>query len=132
MICSDCTANNITFGASGTYPNGFHPVKNNPSKSFKGTEKAYTRTQRPPVYYPIDFGLSCQHRSKKRCNPFQTAILILPLPFSMLMNLRSTLKPMGLVTRADKLIEVVEVLFGDHQSIMRSHDRTLAEGRILW
>ncbi|SRR6266446_278930 len=152
MICSDCTANNITFGASGTYPNGFHPVKNNRSKSFKGTEKAYTRTQRPPVYYPIDFGLSRQyisrdvtdeplrggdksapeHRSKKRCNPFQTAILILPLPFSMLMNLRSTLKPMGLVTRADKLIEVVEVLFGDHQSIMRSHDRTLAEGRILW
>jgi hypothetical protein len=82
------------FGASGMYPNGFHPMKNNRNKNFKGTAKAYTRTQRPPVYYLIDFGLSRQyisldvtdeplrggdksapeHRSKRRCNPFQTDI----------------------------------------------------------
>src|SRR6266404_6644987 len=94
MICSDCTANNIMFGASGMYPNGFHPVKNNRNRNFKGTAKAYTRTQRPPVYYLIDFGLSRQyisrdamdeplrggdksapeHQLKKRCNPFQTDI----------------------------------------------------------
>jgi len=49
----------------------------------------------------------------------------------MFMNLRSTLKPMGLVKRADKQMQDAEVLFGDHQSNMRSHDRTLAEGRIL-
>ncbi|KAF8494172.1 hypothetical protein F5888DRAFT_1719176 [Russula emetica] len=90
----DCTANNIMLGASGMYPNGFHPTKNNRNKNFKGTAKAYTRTQRPPVYYLIDFGLSRQyisrdvtdeplrggdksapeHRSKRRCNPFQTDI----------------------------------------------------------
>ncbi|KAI0274565.1 hypothetical protein BGY98DRAFT_1098863 [Russula aff. rugulosa BPL654] len=90
----DCTANNIMFGASGMYPNGFHPMKNNRNKNFKGTAKAYTRTQRPPVYHFIDFGLSRQyisrdvtdeplrggdksapeHRSKRRCNPFQTDI----------------------------------------------------------
>src|SRR6266849_4459527 len=72
MICSDCTANNI----------------------FKRNAMGHTRTQRPPVYYLIDFGLSrryisrdvtdeplCggdksapEHRSKRRCNPFQTDI----------------------------------------------------------
>ncbi|KAI0274583.1 hypothetical protein BGY98DRAFT_1188455 [Russula aff. rugulosa BPL654] len=90
----DCTANNIMFGASGMYPNGFHPTKNNRNKNFKDTAKAYTRTLRPPIYYLIDFGLSRhyisrdvtdeplrggdksapEHRSKRRCNPFQTDI----------------------------------------------------------
>ena len=94
MISSDCTANNIMFGASGMYPNGFHPVENNRNKNFKGTAKAYTRTQRSLFYYLIDFGLSRyyisrdvtdeslrggdksapEHRSKGRCNPFQTDI----------------------------------------------------------
>jgi hypothetical protein len=83
------------FGASGMYPNGFHPVKINRNKNFKGKAKAYTRTQRPPFYYLVNFDLSCQydsrdvtdeprrpggdtsapeHRSKRRCNPFQTDI----------------------------------------------------------
>jgi hypothetical protein len=82
------------FGASGMYPNGFHPMKNNRNKNFKDTAKSYTRTQRPPIYYLIDFGLSRhyisrdvtdeplrggdksapEHRSKRRCNPFQTDI----------------------------------------------------------
>jgi hypothetical protein len=76
------------------YPNGFHPVKIDRNRNFKGAAKAYTRTQRPPVYYFIDFGLSRQyssrhvldepirggdktapeHRLKKRCNPFSTDI----------------------------------------------------------
>jgi hypothetical protein len=82
------------FGASKMYPNGFHPVKINRNRNFKGTARAYTRIQRPPVYYLIDFGLSHQytsrdatdvplrcgdmsapeHRSNSRCNPFQTDI----------------------------------------------------------
>jgi len=90
----DCTANNIMFDASGMYPNGFHPTKIDRTRDFKGTAKAYTRTQCPPVYYFIDFGLSRQypsrdvmdeplrggdrsapeHRSQRRCNPFQTDI----------------------------------------------------------
>jgi hypothetical protein len=76
------------------YPNGFHPIKNNRSRNFEGAAKVYTRTQRPPVYYLIDFGLSRhyisrdetdeplrggdksapEHRSRRRCNPFQTDI----------------------------------------------------------
>ncbi|KAH9971368.1 hypothetical protein BGW80DRAFT_1322100 [Lactifluus volemus] len=94
VICSDCTANNIMFDPSGMYPNGFHPIRTDRNRNFKGAAKAYTRTQRPPVYYFIDFGLSRQyasrsvmdsplrggdksapeHRSGMRCNPFHTDI----------------------------------------------------------
>ena len=76
------------FGASEMYPNGFRPV------NFKGTANAHTRTQCPLVYYLIGFGWSRQynsrdvtdeplrggdksapeHRSRGRCNPFQTDI----------------------------------------------------------
>jgi hypothetical protein len=82
------------FDASRMYPNGFHPVKIDRNKNFQGTAETYTRTQRPPIYYFIDFGLSRQyasrdaldepvrggdksapeHRSRRRCNPFQTDI----------------------------------------------------------
>ena len=82
------------FSASRMYPNGFHPIKLDRNRNFKGAAKAYTRTQRPPIYYFIDFGLSRQytsrnvtdeplrggdktapeHRSKRRCNPFLTDI----------------------------------------------------------
>ena len=82
------------FSASRMYPNGFHPIKLRRNRNFKGAAKAYTRTQRPPIYYFIDFGLSRryssrnvtdeplrggdktapEHRSKKRCNPFLTDI----------------------------------------------------------
>ena len=82
------------FGASRMYPNGFHPVKINRNRNFKGSAKAYTRTQRPPVYYLINFSLSRQYASRDvtdgilrrgdrsapehqwigRCNPFQTDI----------------------------------------------------------
>ena len=80
--------------SSKMYPNGFHPAKIDRNRNFKGTAKAYTRTQRPPRYFLIDFGLSRQyvsrdamdeplpgedksapeHRSKRRCNPFHTDI----------------------------------------------------------
>ena len=82
------------YDASRMYPNGFHPVKLNRNKNFKGTAKAYTRTQRSPVYYLTDCSLSRQytsrdatddpwrrgdrsapeHRSKMRSDPFQTDI----------------------------------------------------------
>ena len=80
---------------SGMYPNGFHPVKIDRNRNFKGTAKAYTRTQRPPVYYLINFGLSRKYTSRDvmdeplrgedksapehrsgggHCNPFHTDI----------------------------------------------------------
>ncbi|KAI0296106.1 kinase-like domain-containing protein [Multifurca ochricompacta] len=90
----DCTANNIMFDPFGMYPNGFHPVKLDRNRNFKGKATTYTRTQRPPRYYFIDFGLSRrytsrsvtdnplrggdksapEHKSRKRCNPFHTDI----------------------------------------------------------
>ncbi|KAH9035411.1 kinase-like domain-containing protein [Lactarius hengduanensis] len=89
----DCTANNIMFDSSKMYPKGFHPVKIDRNRKFKGTAKAHTR-RRPPRYYFIDFGLSrlypsrdamdeplrCgdksapEHRSGQLCNPFHTDI----------------------------------------------------------
>jgi hypothetical protein len=79
---------------SGMYPNGFHPVKIDLKRNFKGRATAYTRTERPPRYVLIDFGLSRQyttrnalddplrggdksapeHQSNARCNPFHTDI----------------------------------------------------------
>jgi len=93
----DCTVNNLMFDPSGMYPQGFHPSKMRRSRDFKGRAKRYTRTQRPPRYYLIDFGLSRQylsrdvleeplrggdktapeHQDGRLCNPFQTDIYYL-------------------------------------------------------
>jgi hypothetical protein len=82
------------FDPSGMYPNGYHPDR---SLNFKGRAKRYTRTERPPRYYLIDFGLSRrytsrdaldeplrggdksapEHRVGRRCNPFRTDIYYL-------------------------------------------------------
>jgi hypothetical protein len=47
------------------YPNGFHPVKLDRNRNFKGKAASYTRTQRPPRYILIDFGLSRQYSSRE-------------------------------------------------------------------
>jgi len=93
----DCTVNNIMFDPSGMYPNGYHPVQVNRSLNFKGRAKCYSRTERPPRYYMIDFGLSRRYSSRnalddplrggdksapehghgERCNPFHTDIYYL-------------------------------------------------------
>ena len=49
---------------SGMYPDGFHPIKINRTKDFKGKAPRYDRTQRPPRYHLIDFGLSRQYSSR--------------------------------------------------------------------
>jgi hypothetical protein len=79
---------------SGMYLNGFHPVKIDRKRDLKGRATAYTRTERPPRYILIDFGLSRQyttrevldeplrggdksapeHQSQRLCNPFYTDI----------------------------------------------------------
>jgi hypothetical protein len=43
---------------SGMYPESFHPVAIDRSRDFLKKAKAYPRTQRPPRYLLIDFGLS--------------------------------------------------------------------------
>ncbi|KAI9451694.1 kinase-like domain-containing protein [Lactarius psammicola] len=90
----DCTVNNIMFDPSRMYPKGYHPTQINRSRDFKGRAKEYTRTDRPPRYYLIDFGLSRRYSSRnvvdepllggdrtapehlrgRRCNPFPTDI----------------------------------------------------------
>lgn len=40
------------------YPNMYHPTKRELNYNFKGKAKYYTRTERPPRYILIDFGLS--------------------------------------------------------------------------
>jgi hypothetical protein len=82
------------FDPSGMYPDGFHPVKIDRKRNFKGKASAYARTQRPARYVLIDFGLSRQyrtrevldsplrggdrsapeHQSQRPCNPFHTDI----------------------------------------------------------
>lgn len=52
------------FDSSGMYPNGFHPVKIDRKKNFKGKATAYTRTHCPPRYTLIDFGLSRQYSTR--------------------------------------------------------------------
>ena len=95
-VFRDCTAKNIMFDPSKMYPEGYHPTQIDRSQDFKSRAKRYTRTQRPPRYYLIDFGLSRQyptrkalvplrggdksapeHRNATRCNPFYTDIYYL-------------------------------------------------------
>lgn len=97
LFFRDCTENNIMLDPSGMYPDGFHPIQINRSRDFKGNAERYDRTQRPPRYYLIDFGLSRQyssrnalddplrggdksapeHQNRRRCNPFHTDIYYL-------------------------------------------------------
>jgi hypothetical protein len=85
------------FDPSEMYPDGFHPTKPDRTRDFKGKAKRYTRIQRPPFYYLIDFGLSRQYLSREEldeplrggdksapehqngtwCNPFRTDIYYL-------------------------------------------------------
>jgi hypothetical protein len=97
VLLRDCTTNNIMFDPSEMYPQGFHPTQMDRSRDFKGRAKRYTRTQRPPRYYLIDFGLSRryssrqafdaplrggdksapEHQNRAPCNPFYTDIYYL-------------------------------------------------------
>ncbi|KAJ7162164.1 hypothetical protein C8R46DRAFT_904157 [Mycena filopes] len=60
----DCTFNNIMMDASQMFPNGYHPIEINRNRNFSGKAKFYTRTQRPPRYYWIDFGLSRKYTTR--------------------------------------------------------------------
>jgi len=57
----DCSGPNCMMDASEMYPDRFHPHKQDFNLDFTGPAvQKYTRTQRPPKYYWIDFGLSLQ------------------------------------------------------------------------
>ncbi|KAI0040837.1 hypothetical protein FA95DRAFT_1502249, partial [Auriscalpium vulgare] len=54
----DCTFNNIMLDPSGMYPVPFHPREIDRRRDWKGKVPHHTRTQCPPRYFLIDFGLS--------------------------------------------------------------------------
>jgi len=63
----DVNANNIMMDASLMYPEGFHPhatpTYQELRPDLKGPAKSYSRTDRPPSYYWIDFGMSSKYES---------------------------------------------------------------------
>ncbi|KIJ18443.1 hypothetical protein PAXINDRAFT_97248 [Paxillus involutus ATCC 200175] len=54
----DCTSGNLMFDPRNLYPDSFHPMEISLKRDYTGPAKHLTRTQRPPKYYLIDFGLS--------------------------------------------------------------------------
>ncbi|KAF8442132.1 hypothetical protein L210DRAFT_3477777 [Boletus edulis BED1] len=93
----DCMNRNIMLDPINLYPHSFHPVETMLNKDCSGSAKHFTRTQRPPKYYFIDFGLSRRYdpsntnprdvpiwggdkevpefqNSNEPCNPFATDV----------------------------------------------------------
>lgn len=66
-LCSDCMAANIMMDGT-MYPDGWHPVELSQRRDFnpKLPLKAYSRLQRPPKYYLIDFGISRRYDADER------------------------------------------------------------------
>ncbi|KAJ7140484.1 hypothetical protein C8R43DRAFT_588230 [Mycena crocata] len=61
----DCTGHNLMMDGSKMFPNGFHPQAQKRKPDFySGRAKFYTRTQRPPKYYIIDFGFSRRYETR--------------------------------------------------------------------
>ena len=49
---------NVMLDPSYLYPESFHPMRIDINKECSGRAKHFTRTQKPPKYYFIDFGIS--------------------------------------------------------------------------
>jgi hypothetical protein len=56
------------------YPNGYHPVRIDRNRNFKGKAFHYTRTQRPPRYHLVDFGISRRYSPEQL--PVQEDIIL--------------------------------------------------------
>jgi hypothetical protein len=88
------------------FPRSWHPTEELMNRKYTGKAKYYTRTQRPPKYYLIDFGISRRYDAKDlpvlepqihgadrtvpefqdsfaRCDPFPTDIYYLGNVFRM-------------------------------------------------
>ncbi|KAG9318988.1 kinase-like domain-containing protein [Chiua virens] len=57
----DCMHRNIMLDPANLYPELFHPMEALLRMDYRGHAKHLTRTQRPPKYYLIDFGISRRH-----------------------------------------------------------------------
>ena len=60
--------------ASELYPQGYHPIDIDRSRDFKGKAKqSFTRSQKCPKYYLIDFGISAQYEDVDTARDFPIA-----------------------------------------------------------
>jgi hypothetical protein len=50
--------NNIMMDASSMYPEMYHPVRTELKKDFSGPAPYFSRTEKPPRYHIVDFGIS--------------------------------------------------------------------------
>jgi len=57
-IHRDCNRRNFMVDPSQIYPNGYHPQSIERARDRNSPARHLTRTQRPPKYYLIDFGIS--------------------------------------------------------------------------
>ncbi|KAG2353300.1 hypothetical protein BDR07DRAFT_1496542 [Suillus spraguei] len=69
----DCMWMNIMMDAKDLYAEPYHPVLSYMKRDFSGYVSHYTRTQRPPKYYFIDFGLSRRYDASEE-NPLEYPI----------------------------------------------------------
>ncbi|KAJ7081129.1 kinase-like domain-containing protein [Mycena belliarum] len=62
----DCNGLNIMMDGWHMFPDGFHPhiTKMSYTRDLSAKAKFYTRTQRPPKYFLIDFGLARRYKSR--------------------------------------------------------------------
>ncbi|KAF9230234.1 kinase-like domain-containing protein [Melanogaster broomeanus] len=69
----DCMNRNIMLDPSELYPDSFHPMEISLNRDYSGLAKHFTRTQRPPKYYFIDFGISRRY-DPSEANPREVPI----------------------------------------------------------
>ncbi|OCH83630.1 hypothetical protein OBBRIDRAFT_531020 [Obba rivulosa] len=56
-----CMSLNIMMDPEPMFPDMYHPIFTDRKRNFRGTAKQYSRTEKPPKYYLIDFGLSSKY-----------------------------------------------------------------------
>jgi hypothetical protein len=61
----DLRSLNIMMDARGMYPEGWHFTHLDYTEDFKPLNSIFTRTERPPKYYWIDFGVSATYDRSK-------------------------------------------------------------------
>ncbi|KAH7918651.1 hypothetical protein BV22DRAFT_1041582 [Leucogyrophana mollusca] len=70
----DCMNLNILMDATSLYIDPFHPFRLRRTRDLRSDARHFTRTQRPPKYYLIDFGISRRYRPSDS-NPLELPIL---------------------------------------------------------
>ncbi|KIK80108.1 hypothetical protein PAXRUDRAFT_833708 [Paxillus rubicundulus Ve08.2h10] len=69
----DCIGLNIMMDAEILYDEPFHPLRPNRKRDLSGLASRRTRTERPPKYFFIDFGISGHYDASNK-DPFEDSI----------------------------------------------------------